>query len=97
MPPNPEQLERVLLHLLENVAEYTPAGGKSIAGLSRNVRTHLPSSSSATIGCIPEEQSRNDLQAFTEVKDRRGRPGTPSAHWIATKMNGSLTLDSSYK
>ena len=25
---NPEQLERILLHLLENAAEYTPAGGK---------------------------------------------------------------------
>lgn len=26
---NPEQLERILLHLLENAAEYTPAGGKA--------------------------------------------------------------------
>ena len=25
---NPEHLERILLHLLENAAEYTPAGGK---------------------------------------------------------------------
>lgn len=50
-------------------------------------------------GCgIPEEQRENIFKPFTEVKDltQGDGLGLPICSLIATKMNGSLTLDSSY-
>lgn len=95
---NPEQLERVLLHLLENAAEYTPAGGKIWLDFKkRGAHTHQFIISDTGCG-IPEEQRENIFKPFTEVKDltQGDGLGLPICSLIATKMNGSLTLDSSY-
>ena len=76
---NPEQLERVLLHLLENAAEYTPAGGKIWLDFKkRGAHTHQFIISDTGCG-IPEEQREKHLQAFhrSERPDARRRPGTP--------------------
>lgn len=75
---NPEQLERVLLHLLENAAEYTPAGGK-YGWTSRNVVRTPTSSSSATPVAVSPRSNAKHLQAFhrSERPDARRRPGTP--------------------
>lgn len=55
---NPEQLERVLLHLLENAAEYTPAGGK-YGWTSRNVvRTPTSSSSATPVAVSPRSNAK---------------------------------------
>lgn len=95
---NPEQLERVLLHLLENAAEYTPAGGKIWLDFKkRGAHTHQFIVSDTGCG-IPEEQRENLFKPFTEVKDltQGDGLGLPICSLIATKMNGSLTLDGSY-
>lgn len=50
-------------------------------------------------GCgIPEEQRESIFKPFTEVKDltQGDGLGLPICSLIATKMNGSLTLDSGY-
>lgn len=95
---NPEQLERILLHLLENAAEYTPAGGKIwLEFKKRGAHTHQFIISDTGCG-IPEEQRENIFKPFTEVKDLTlgDGLGLPICSLIATKMNGSLTLDGSY-
>ena len=95
---NPEQLERILLHLLENAAEHTPAGGKIWLDFKkRGAHTHQFIISDTGCG-IPEEQREDIFKPFTEVKDltQGDGLGLPICSLIATKMNGSLTLDSSY-
>ena len=95
---NPEQLERILLHLLENAAEYTPAGGKIWLDFKkRGAHTHQFIISDTGCG-VPEEQRESIFKPFTEVKDltQGDGLGLPICSLIATKMNGNLTLDSSY-
>lgn len=95
---NPEHLEHILLHLLENAAEYTPADGKIWLDFKkRGAHTHQFIISDTGCG-IPEEQRENIFKPFTEVKDltQGDGLGLPICSLIATKMNGSLTLDSSY-
>ena len=94
----PEQLERLLLHLLENAATYTPAGGKIwIDFKKRGAHTHQFVISDT--GCGIAEELREDLfKPFTETKDLAEGDGLglPICALIATKMNGSLTLDTGY-
>ena len=95
---NPEHLERILLHLLENAAEYTPAGGKiGLDFKKRGAHTHQFIISDTGCG-IAEEQRENIFKPFTEVKDltQGDGLGLPICALIAAKMDGSLTLDSSY-
>ena len=95
---NPEHLERILLHLLENAAEYTPAGGKIWLDFKkRGAHTHQFIISDTGCG-IPEEQREDIFKPFTEVKDitKGDVLGLPICSLIAAKMNGSLTLDGSY-
>lgn len=95
---NPEQLERILLHLLNNAAEYTPEGGKIWLDFKkRGAHTHQFIISDTGVG-IAEEDRENLFKPFTKVKDLTEGDGLglPICSLIATKMNGSLTLDSSY-
>lgn len=95
---NSERLERVLLHLLENAAEHTPAGGKIWLDFKkRGAHTHQFIVTDTGCG-ISEEQRENIFKPFTEVKDMTQGDGLglPICSLIATKMNGNLTLDSSY-
>ncbi|MCD8183143.1 MAG: ATP-binding protein [Bacteroides sp.] len=95
---NPEHLEHILLHLLGNAAEYTPAGGKIWLDFKkRGAHTHQFIISDTGCG-IPEERRENIFKPFSEVKDLTEGDGLglPICSLMATKMNGSLTLDSSY-
>lgn len=95
---NPEQLERILLHLLNNAAEYTPEGGKIWLDFKkRGAHTHQFIISDTGTG-IAEEDREDLFKPFTKVKDLTEGDGLglPICSLIATKMNGSLTLDSSY-
>lgn len=95
---NPEQLERILLHLLRNAAEYTPEGGKIWLDFKkRGAHTHQFIVSDTGCG-ISEEQRESLFKPFTEVKDLTSGDGLglPICSLIATKLNGSLTLDSGY-
>lgn len=95
---NPEQLERILLHLLRNAAEHTPEGGKIWLDFKkRGAHTHQFIVSDTGCG-IPEEKRENIFKPFTEVRDltKGDGLGLPICSLIATKMNGSLTLDAAY-
>jgi hypothetical protein len=84
--------------LLENAAEYTPAGGKiGLDFKKRGAHTHQFIISDTGCG-IAEEQRENIFKPFTAVKDltQGDGLGLPICALIATKMDGSLTLDSSY-
>lgn len=95
---NPEQLERILIHLLNNAARYTPEGGKIWLDFKkRGAHTHQFIISDTGVG-IAEEDREDLFKPFTKVKDLTEGDGLglPICSLIATKMNGSLTLDSSY-
>lgn len=95
---NSEQLEHILLHLLRNAAEYTPEGGSIWLDFKkRGAHTHQFIVSDTGCG-IPAEERENLFRPFTEVKvlTQGDGLGLPICALIATKMNGSLTLDNNY-
>lgn len=95
---NPEQLERILLHLLNNAAQFTPEGGKIWLDFKKR-GAHTQQLIVSDTGCgIPAEAQENLFKPFTEVKDltQGDGLGLPICSLIATKMNGNLTLDNSY-
>lgn len=94
---NAEQLERILMHLLRNAAQYTQEGKIILDFKKRGAHTHQFIVTDTGVG-IPAEQQENIFKPFTEVKDltQGDGLGLPICALIATKMNGSLTLDTSY-
>ncbi|WP_455585659.1 sensor histidine kinase [Bacteroides sp.] len=94
---NKEQLERILLHLLQNAAYYTEEGRISLEFKKRGAHTHQFIVTDTGSGISPEQQE-TIFKPFTEVKDltQGDGLGLPICSLIATKMNGSLTLDASY-
>ena len=94
---NKEQLERILLYLLKNAAFYTEQGRISLDFKKRGAHTHQFIITDTGTG-IPAEQQENLFKPFTQVKDLTTGDGLglPICSLIATKMNGSLTLDTSY-
>lgn len=95
---NPEQLERILIHLLNNAAEHTPEGGKIWLDFKkRGAHTHQFVVTDTGPGIAAEIQD-NLFKPFTEAQDLTlgDGLGLPICSLIATKMNGSLTLESSY-
>ena len=92
------QYIQFLLHLLNNAAEFTPEGGKIWLDFKkRGAHTHQFIVSDTGSG-IAEEEQADLFKPFTKVKDLTEGDGLglPICSLIATKMNGSLTLDSSY-
>ena len=94
---NKEQLERILLHLLQNAAYYTEEGRISLDFKKRGAHTHQFIVTDTGTG-IPAEQQETIFKPFTEVKDLTTGDGLglPICSLIAAKMNGSLTLDIGY-
>lgn len=93
-----EPLERILLHLLDNAARYTPEGGKIWLDFKkRGAHTHQFIISDTGTG-IPEEQRENIFKPFSEIKDltKGDGLGLPICSLIATRMNGTLSLDNNY-
>jgi len=95
---NAEHLERVILHLLENAAKYTPEGGKIILDFKKRGAHTLQFIVTDTGCAIAEEQRENLFKPFAQVKDltQGDGLGLPICSLIATKMNGTIYLDSSY-
>lgn len=94
---NKEQLERILNHLLSNAAYYTESGKITLDFKKRGA--HLCQLIVTDTGTgIPAEQKGNIFKPFTEVKDltQGSGLGLPICSLIAAKMNGSLTLDTTY-
>lgn len=95
---SPEPLQRVLMHLLENAAEYTPEGGKIILDFKKR-GAHIHQFIVSDTGCgIPQAQRENLFRPFTEIKDltKGDGLGLPICSLTAARMNGSLTLDDGY-
>lgn len=94
---NPEQLERILLHLLNNAAIYTRSGNIMLDFKKRGAHTHQFIVTDNGPG-IPAEQRENLFKPFTGIKDltQGNGLGLPICSLIAMKMNGSLTLDTTY-
>ncbi len=94
---NPEQLERILTHLLKNAAFYTTEGKISLEFKKRGAHTVQYIVTDTGEG-IPVELQANLFKPFTEIKDltQGDGLGLPICSLIATKMNGKLTLDTTY-
>ena len=95
---NKEHVARILLHLLQNAAEHTPAEGKIWLDFKkRGAHTHQFIVTDTGSG-IPEEQRASLFKPFSELKDltQGDGLGLPICSLEATKMNGSLSLDTDY-
>lgn len=94
---NPEQLQRVLLHLLDNAARYTATGKiklefkRKAAHLCQFIVTDTGSGLSA-------EEKENLFKPFKEAKDlaQGDGLGLPICALIANKLSGELTIDPEY-
>ena len=86
-----------MIHLLKNAAEYTESGKIFLDFKKRGAHTHQFIISDTGTG-IPVEKQEHLFKPFTEIKDLTEGDGLglPICALIATKMNGSLTLDTSY-
>ena len=95
---NKEQLTRLLTHLLKNAAEYTQEGVIRLDFKKRGAHTHQFVVTDNGPG-ISSEQQEDLFKPFKQVEDltKGDGLGLPICSLIATKMNGNLTLDTSYK
>ncbi|MDD3039384.1 HAMP domain-containing sensor histidine kinase [Bacteroides sp.] len=94
---NPEQLERILIHLLRNAAFYTSEGKVILDFKKRGAHTYQFIVTDTGCG-IPEELQEKVFKPFAEIKDltQGDGLGLPICSLLAVKMNGSLTLDTAY-
>ena len=95
---NKEHVAKILVHLLRNAAEHTPAEGKIWLDFKkRGAHTHQFVVTDTGCG-ITEEQRANLFKPFSELKDltKGDGLGLPICSLEATKMNGSLSLDTDY-
>ena len=98
MKLNADMLERILLHLLGNAAYFTPAGGKiTFEYKKRGAHTHQFVVSDTGVG-IPEDKRADLFKPFASVHDLTEGDGLglPICSLMATRMNGTLSLDESY-
>ena len=92
---NQEYVTHILLHLLRNAAEYTPADGTIVLDYKkRGAHTHQFLVSDTGI-VIPEEERENLFKPFLEIKDltKGDGLGLPICKQMALKMKGDLNLD----
>jgi len=95
---NKEYVSHVLLHLLDNAAEYTPEGGKiTLDYEKRSAHTHHFLVSDTGCG-IPAEMQEDVFKPFREIKDLTTGDGLglPICKQMALKMNGDLEIDPNY-
>ena len=95
---NREYVSHILLHLLNNAAEYTPEGGSiTIDFKKRSQHTHQFIVSDTGCG-IPEEQRDNLFKPFLEIRDltKGDGLGLPICKQMALKMDGDLDIDPAF-
>lgn len=95
---SPEPLEHILIHLLRGAAEHTPEGGKIWLDFKKRGAHTQQFIVSDTGPGIPEEARADLFRPFTQVGDltQGDGLGLPICSLMATKMNGSLTLDTGF-
>ena len=95
---NTEHTAKILRHLLLNAAEYTPTEGKIWLDFKKR-GAHTHQFIVTDTGCGIAEERRADLfKPFNAVRDltQGDGLGLPICSLEATKMNGTLTLDTGY-
>ena len=91
-------VEHILLHLLDNAAEYTPEGGHiKLEFKKRGAHTHQFLVSDTGQG-IPEEKREEVFKPFVDVKDltKGDGLGLPICKQMALKMKGDLDIDPAF-
>ena len=95
---NKEYTSHILQHLLENAAEFTPAGGKiTLEFKKRSAHSYQFLVTDSGAG-IAEEQREQVFKPFREVKDLTMGDGLglPICKLMAIKMNGDLEIAADY-
>ena len=91
-----EGVEKILSHLLENAAKYTPAGGKiTLAFRKRGANSYQFVVTDSGPG-IPAEERETLFTAFSsahDITEGGDKLGLPICALRAEKMGGTLTLD----
>ena len=95
---NAEQLQRILLHLLRNAAIYTTSGKIKLEFKKKGAHICQFIVTDSGPG-IPVEKQMAIFKPFTEIKDLTDGDGLglPICSLIASKMNGTLSIDPEYK
>ena len=93
-----EYASHVLLHLLENAAEYTPENGNIWLDFKKRGAHTFQFLVSDTGSGIPEEMREDVFKPFHAVKNLAEGDGLglPICKLMAVKMNGDLNIDSSF-
>lgn len=93
-----EYVSHILQHLLNNAAQYTPAGGAVSLEFKKRGPHACQFLVSDTGEGIPEEKREDVFKPFLEVRDLTTGDGLglPICKQMAQKMNGDLTIDSAY-
>ena len=95
---NQEYVSHILLHLLNNAAEYTPEGGTIwLEYKKRGPKAHQFLVSDTGEG-IPEEKREDIFKPFLEIRDLTTGDGLglPTCKQMALKMNGDLDIDPNF-
>ena len=95
---NKEYVSHILLHLLENAAIYTPAGGTIWLDFKKRSAHTLQFLVSNTGSDIPEEKRDDVFKPFLEIRDltQGDGLGLPICKQMALKMNGDLEIDPAF-
>lgn len=94
---NPVEVEKILVHLLENAAKFTPEGGKiTLSYRKRGAKIHQFIVTDSGPG-VPEADRETIFTAFSSPCDlsEGDRLGLPICALRAEKINGKLELDTS--
>ena len=95
---NKEYVSHIILHLLNNAAEYTPQGGTIwLEFKKRGPHTHQFLVADTGSG-IPEEKREDVFKPFLEIKDLTTGDGLglPICKQMALKMDGDLEIDGAF-
>ena len=95
---NREYVTHIMRHLLENAAQYTPAGGRITIEFKKRGPHSCQLSVTDTGTGIAEELRDNIFTPFREAHDLTTGDGLglPICKKMAEKMNGELVLDTNY-
>lgn len=95
---NKEYVSHILIHLLENAAEYTPEGGTIwLDYKKRGAHVHQFLVSNTGEG-MPEEKQEDVFKPFVEIRDLTTGDGLglPICRQMALNMNGELSVDPNF-
>ena len=92
---NQDYVSHILLHLLNNAAEYTPEGGKIWLDYKKRGAHVHQFFVSDTLQGIPEEKREDIFKPFREIRDLTTGDGLglPICKQMAINMNGDLDID----